>query len=90
VSKIVHSWARQGYERRRVNQIGILPEPIAGKVNQSGRGLGLVEMPPDGFGGFSRDYSGQGFGGGLLDVAEAAEVREQALAGTRAYARDGE
>ena len=45
-------------------------------------------MPPDGFGGFSWDYGGEGFGGGLLDVAEAAEVGEQALAGLRADAGD--
>jgi hypothetical protein len=31
-------------------------------------------MPPDGFGGFAGDYGGEGFGGGLLHVAEAAEV----------------
>jgi len=51
-------------------------------------GLGLVEMTPDGFGGFAGDYGGQGLGGGLLHVAEAAEVGEQALAGLRAYAGD--
>ena len=47
-------------------------------------------MPPDGFGGFARDYGGEGFGGGLLDVAQAAEVGEQALAGLRADAGDVE
>jgi hypothetical protein len=33
-----------------------------------------MEVTPDGFGGFAGDYGGQGFCGGLLDVAEAAEV----------------
>jgi len=46
-------------------------------------------MPPDGFGGFAGDYGGEGFGGGLLDVAEAAEVGEEALPCLRAYAGDG-
>jgi hypothetical protein len=50
--------------------------------------LSLVEMPPDGFGGFSWDDGGEGFGGGLLDVAEAAEMGEQSLAGLGAYAGD--
>ena len=44
------------------------------------RCLRLVEVPPDGFGGFARNYCGQGIGGGLLHVAQAAEVGEQALA----------
>jgi hypothetical protein len=52
--------------------------------------MGLVEVPPDGFGGFAGDYGGQGLGGGLLDVAEAAEVGEQALASLGAYAGDVE
>ena len=43
-------------------------------------------MQPDGFGGFARDYGGQRFGRGLLHIAQAAEVGEQALAGLRAYA----
>ena len=47
-----------------------------------------MKMPPDGFGGFAGDDGGEGFGGGLLHVAEAAEVGEQALAGLRAYAGD--
>jgi hypothetical protein len=38
-----------------------------------------VEVAPDGFRGFAVDYGGQGFCRGLLDVAEAAEVGEQAL-----------
>jgi hypothetical protein len=52
--------------------------------------LGLVEVAPDGFGGFAGDYGGQGVGGGLLDVAEASEVGEQALAGLTADAGDVE
>jgi len=47
-----------------------------------------VEVIVDGFGGFSWDDRGQGFGGGLLDVAEAAEMGEQSLAGLGAYAGD--
>ena len=39
-----------------------------------------MEMPPDGFGGFARHDGSQRLGGGLLDVAEAAEVSEEALA----------
>jgi hypothetical protein len=54
----------------------------------SGRGLGFVEMTPDGFGGFARDYGGQGLRGCLLHVAKASEVREQALAGLRANTGD--
>ena len=56
--------------------------------DRSGCLLGLVEMPPDGLGGFAGDYGGERFGGGLPHVAEAAEVGEQALAGLRAYAGD--
>ena len=52
--------------------------------------LVIMEMPPDGFGGFAGDYSGQGFGGGLLYVSKAAEVSEEALAGLGAYAGDVE
>lgn len=48
--------------------------------------LSWVEVPPDGFGGFLGDYGGEGVGGGLLYVAEAAEVGEEALAGLGAYA----
>jgi hypothetical protein len=55
----------------------------------SGCGLGLVEVAMDGFGGFAGDDRGEGFGGGLLDVAEAAEVGEETLAGLRAYSGDG-
>jgi hypothetical protein len=52
--------------------------------------LGLVEVAPDGFGGFAGDYGGEGVGGGLLDVAEAAEVGEETLAGLAANAGDVE
>lgn len=47
-------------------------------------------MTPDGFGGFAVDYGGEGVGGGLLDVTEAAEVGEESLAGGSAYAGDVE
>jgi len=43
-------------------------------------GLGLVEVAPDGFGGFAVDDGGEGLGCGLLHVSETAEMREQALA----------
>ncbi len=36
--------------------------------------LRLMEMPPDRLCGFARDYGGEGLGGGLLDVAKAAEM----------------
>jgi hypothetical protein len=49
-----------------------------------------VEVAPDGFGGFAGDYGGEGVGGGLLHVAEAAEVGEETLAGLAAYAGDVE
>ncbi len=49
----------------------------------------MVEVAPDGFGDFAGDDRGEGFGGGLLHVAEAAEVGEESLAGLRAYAGDG-
>jgi len=49
-----------------------------------------VEVFVDGFGGFSWDYGGEGFGGGLLDVSQAAEVGEKALSCLRAYAGDVE
>jgi len=39
-----------------------------------------VGVPPDCFCGFARDYGGEGFSSGLLDVAEPAEVSEPALA----------
>lgn len=45
-----------------------------------------MEVPPDGFGGFGRDDGGEGFSGGLLHIAQAAEVGKQALAGLRADA----
>jgi hypothetical protein len=54
--------------------------------HRSGCGLDLVEVLPDSFGSFARHHGGQGFGGGLLHVAQAAEVSEQALAGLGAYA----
>jgi hypothetical protein len=47
-------------------------------------------VTPDGFGGLAGDYGGEGFGGGLLNVAEAAEVGQEALAGLGAYAGDVE
>jgi len=40
-----------------------------------------MKVVPDGFGGIAGDNGGQGLGGGLLRVAEAAEVSEQAPAG---------
>jgi hypothetical protein len=49
-----------------------------------------VEVAPDGFGGFAGDYGGEGVGGGLLHVPEAAEVGEETLAGLAANARDVE
>ena len=52
--------------------------------------FGLVEVAPDGFGGFAGDYGGERIGGGLLHVAEAAEMREETLAGLAAYAGDVE
>jgi hypothetical protein len=45
-----------------------------------------MEMPPDGLGGFVGEDGGEGFGGGVLDVAEGAEVGEEALAGLGADA----
>jgi hypothetical protein len=33
-----------------------------------------MKMPPDGLGGFTGDYGGERRGGGLLDLAQAAEV----------------
>jgi hypothetical protein len=62
--------------------------PFEGNGHRSGCGLGVVKMLPDGFGGLSWNYGSQRFGGGLLHVAEAAEVSEQALTGLRAYAGD--
>ena len=47
-----------------------------------------AEVPPDGFGGFAGDDGGEGLRRGLLDVAEAAKVGEEALAGLRADAGD--
>ena len=49
-----------------------------------------MEVPPDRLGGFAWHHGRQRLGGGLLDVAEAAEMREQALAGLRAYTWDVE
>ena len=37
-------------------------------------------MLPDGVGGFAGEDGGEGFGGGVLNVAEGAEVGEEALA----------
>lgn len=45
-----------------------------------------MKVPPDGLRSFAGDDGGERFGSGLLDVAQAAEVGEQALAGLRAYA----
>jgi len=56
----------------------------------SGCGLGLVEVTMDGFGGFAGDDRGEGFGGGLLHIAETAKVGEETLAGLGAYAGDVE
>ena len=53
-------------------------------------GAGCVKMPPDGLGRFAGDDGGEGFRCGLLDVALAAEVSEEALAGLRADAGDFE
>jgi len=47
-----------------------------------------MEVPPDGFGGFAGDDGGEGLGGGLLNVAEAAEVGDQTLASLGADAGD--
>lgn len=68
----------QWFVNRRVVVCGLVHWPL------------LMEVPPDGFGGFAGDYGGEGFGGGLPDVAEAAEVGDEALAGLRAYAGDVE
>ena len=54
------------------------------------RWLWLVEVLPDGGGGFARQDGGEGFGGGVLNVAQGAEVGEQTLAGLRADAGDVE
>ena len=64
--------------------------PVEGNGHRSGCGLGVVKIPPNSFSGFAGDYGGQRFGGGLLDLAEAAEVSEEPLAGLRAYAGDGQ
>jgi hypothetical protein len=58
-------------------------------VRRSGR-LRFVEVTPDGFGGLAGDYGGEGIGGGLLYVAQAAEVGEQTLAGLLADSGDVE
>ena len=52
--------------------------------------LCLMEVLPNGFGGFARDNSGERFGCSLLHVAQAAEVSEEALAGLRTDAWDVE
>ena len=46
----------------------------------------LVKVPPDGLGGFAGDDGGERLRRGLLHIAQAAEVREKALAGLRADA----
>ena len=48
-----------------------------------------MKMPPDGFGDFVRHDGGEGLGGGLLHLAQAAEVSEKALAGLRADTGNG-
>jgi len=48
--------------------------------------LHLVEMPPDGLGGLAGDDGCERLRRSLPHVAQAAEVREQALARLRAYA----
>ncbi len=45
-----------------------------------------MEVLPDCLGSFAGDDGGERIGRGLLDVAQAAEVRKQALAGLRADA----
>lgn len=52
-------------------------------------GYPFMIMPPDHLGSFAVDDGGQRFRGGLLDLAEAAEVSQKALAGLRADAGDG-
>ena len=60
------------------------------------QGCGWAELPrfvkvsPNRFCCLSGHYGGQGFGGGLLDVAEAAEVSEESPAGLRTDAGDGQ
>ena len=47
-------------------------------------------MLPDGFGGLAGHDGGEGFGGGLLDIAQASEVGKEALSCERANAGDVE
>jgi len=47
-----------------------------------------MKVLPDGLGGFAGDDGGEGLGGCLLHIAQAAEVSEQALAGLRANTGD--
>jgi len=54
------------------------------------RRLRLVEMPPDGFRCLARDYSSEGLCGGLLYIAQTAEVRNETLARLRADTRNVE
>ena len=54
----------------------------------SGLWRSLVKVPPDGLSRLARDNGGEGFGGSLLHVAQAAEVSQEALAGLRADAGD--
>jgi hypothetical protein len=44
-----------------------------------------VKVTPYGFGSFAWHYGGQRFGGGLLHVAQAAEVGQKALPSLLAY-----
>lgn len=53
-----------------------------------GGGMRSMKVPPDGFGGFAGDDGGEGLGGGLLNVAKAAEVGDETLAGLGADAGD--
>jgi len=49
----------------------------------SGHNSNSVGVVVNGVGGFVGEDGGKGFGGGVLDVAEGAEVSEEALAGER-------
>lgn len=50
----------------------------------------FVEMAPDGLGGFAGDDGGERVSGGLLHVAQTAEVSEETLAGLLADTWDVE
>jgi hypothetical protein len=45
-----------------------------------------VKMPPDGFSGLARHNGRERLSGGLLHIAQASEMGEQALASLGAYA----